>query len=275
METECAHVRKVLPKYLRGHLFKFERIKIERHLQSCIVCHSQYEALKRAEETRRFLKDVTPPEGILQIVKEGVAGLARLKLILYRPLWILGIIVIGLTVYYFFNKPRQLDVELENIAKTAPTSSAPASSSTVPPAAAPATVSPPAHPAPPMTEPLLITLAVTDDKAAIRHINDIMRSHDQLRKFKFTDTVREISGSLADKELLAFFKRIQSIGKVSYNRKQLETFSRAQAVPFIMKLTVVPKSPEEARPPERQHSKPAETDSAAPSAGTGTQPAER
>ncbi len=266
MKKECALVKKALPKYLRGHLFKFEQVRIERHLRSCIVCQSQYEALKRADETRKFLKDVTPPEGVVQIVKEGVVGLAKLKKILYRPLWILGIIVIVLTLYYFFSRPRQLDVELENIAKTAPSSSIQASSAPAP--AAVPSVSPPQ--APPAAEPLLITVTVTDEKAAVRRINDVMRSHGQLRKFKFTDMVREISGSLTAKELLAFFSRIQPAGKVSYNRKQLEAFPNAQPVPFVMKLMVVPKAPEEMPPPAQQHTKPAEPDNPPQSTGTGT-----
>jgi hypothetical protein len=268
MKKECAHTRKALPNYLRGHLFKLEQVRIERHLRSCVVCYSQYEALKRADETRKFLKDITPPEGVVQIVKEGVSGLAKLKKILYRPLWILSIVIVVAVVYYFLSKPRQLDTEIDNILKTTPSRTAQTPPAPPPPISRSAPVVPPVvQPAAvPVMDPLLVVITTDDDKAAVRRINDIMRGHGQLRKYKFTDMVREISGNLTVKELLTFFNRIDSsVGKVSYSRKRLEAFPSAQPIPFVMRLTIVQKAPEAHTPPEQPLKEPVEEKGPPPS----------
>jgi hypothetical protein len=261
MKKECAQVRKALPNYLRGHLFKLEQLRIERHLRSCVVCYSQYDALKRADETRQYLKDITPPEGVVQRMKEGVFGLAKLKKLIYRPLWIAGIIAAAAIVYYYVITPRKLDVELDRIIKTAPSSTA-AVPAPVPltPVARPAAAPPvaPAHAATRVMEPLLVSVTTEDDKAAIRRINQVMREHGRLRKFKFTDTVRDISGNLTAKELLTFFNRIGSVGKVSYSRKRFESFPSAQPIPFVMKLTVEPKARTEKAPSAQPAQKPVE-----------------
>jgi hypothetical protein len=265
MKKECSHTRKALPKYLRGHLFKLEQIRIERHLRSCVVCYSQYETLKRADETRKFLKDITPPEGVVQIVKEGVSGLGMLKKILYRPLWILSIVIVVAVLYYVLSKPRQLDMEIDKIVKTAPSRTAQSAPAPPPPITRPATVAPPlVQPAEPVTDPLLVVITADNEKAAIRRINAIMGGHGQLRKYKFTDMVREISGSLTSKELLTFFNRIDSVGKVSYSRKRLEAFPSAQPIPFVMRLTVVQKAPEEQTPPAQPLKEPVEEKGSAP-----------
>ena len=268
MKKECAHTRKMLPNYLRGHLFKLEQVRIERHLKSCVVCYSQYQSLKRADETRKYLKDITPPEGMVQIVKEGVTGLGSLKKVLYRPLWILGIIAALTISIYFLNKPRQLDVEIDNIVKTSPTSSAQAAPAPLPPAARPDAVKPQAAEhqaapvaapiAPPVVEPLAISITIDDDKASLRRINGIMAGHGQLRKYKFTTTVREISGSLTTKELRTFFNRVETFGKISYSQKRFGAFPSAREIPFVIKLTLVPKAPEATVPAAPVNEKPAE-----------------
>ena len=268
MKKECAHTRKMLPNYLRGHLFKLEQVRIERHLKSCVVCYSQYQSLKRADETRKYLKDITPPEGMVQIVREGVTGLGSLKKVLYRPLWILGIVAILAISIYFLNKPRQLDVEIDRIVKTAPSTSAQQVGAPVTPAARPIAPKPqavaqPAAPvsvpvAAPALEPLAISITIDDDKASLRRINGIMAGHGQLRKYKFTATVREISGSLTTKELRTFFNRIESFGKVSYSQKRFGAFPSAREIPFVIKLTLVPKAPETATPVAPVTQKPAE-----------------
>ena len=125
-KKECAHIRKSLPRYLSGHLFKLEQVRIERHLRSCVVCYSQYQALKRADETRQFLKDITPPEGMVQRMREGVSGLARTKKLLYRPLWIAAIVAVAAGTYYYLGVSQRPDVELESIVRTSPSSMAPA-----------------------------------------------------------------------------------------------------------------------------------------------------
>lgn len=265
MKKECAHTRKMLPNYLRGHLFKLEQVRIERHLKSCVVCYSQYQSLKRADETRKYLKDITPPEGMVQIVKEGVTGLGSLKKVLYRPLWILGILLVLAVGIYFLNKPRQLDVEIDSIVKTTPSGSAQQAPAPVsrPVAPKPQAVVQPVAPvsvpaAAPALEPLAVSITIDDDKASMRRINSIMAGHGQLRKYKFTDTVREISGSLTTKELRTFFNRIASFGKVSYSQKRFESFPSAREIPFVIKLVLVPKAPEATAPPAAVKEKPVE-----------------
>jgi hypothetical protein len=194
----------------------------------------------------------------VQIVKESVSGLSKLKKILYRPLWILAIILVGIAVYYYMSKPRQLDVEIDEIVKTAPSKTAISQSGSTQPPVTNQSVPAAARVVPPSAaremDPLMITITSEDGKAAMRRINDVMRGHGQLRKFKLTDTVREISGSLTAKELLTFFSRIESVGKISYSRNRLEAFPKAQPIPFVMRLSIVQRAPEY-RAPEQQQGK--------------------
>jgi hypothetical protein len=83
---------------------------------------------------------------------------------------------------------------------------------------------------------------------------------------KFSDTAREISGSLTAKELLTFFNRIEPAGKISYSRKRFESFPSAQTIPFVMKLIVAPAAPEQNTPSEKPAPKPAEASAPAPPA---------
>jgi hypothetical protein len=159
---------------------------------------------------------------------------------------------------YFLNKPRQLDVEIDRIVKTAPSTSAQQVAAPVTPA--PRTIAPkpqavaqPVAPvsvpvAAPALEPLAISITIDDDKATLRRINGIMAGHGQLRKYKFTTTVREISGNLTTKELRTFFNRIEAFGKVSYSQKRFEAFPSAREIPFVIKLVLVPKAPEATAP---------------------------
>jgi hypothetical protein len=85
-----------------------------------------------------------------------------------------------------------------------------------------------------------------------------MRGYGELRNMRFSDTVREISGSLTSKELLTFFSLIESEGKISYRRKRLAKFPSAQPVPFVMNLKVAPQAAEKPLPAERPVVTPAE-----------------
>jgi len=247
MKKECASVRKSFKKYLRGHVFKLEKIRIERHLKSCAVCSSELQALKRVDETRQLIRDITPPEGVVQRVKEGVSGLAKLRKLFYRPLWIAAIIGVAAAVYINVIAPNRRDVEIENIEKSLPPATpaaAPAASAptvTTAPAAAPATpAAPQASPKPaPAREPLAVTIT-PENETAIRQINEALRGQGALKKMKFSDTVRELSGSLTTEELLALFDKIGPAGKVSYSRKRFATFPSAEPVPFILKLKPAP-----------------------------------
>ncbi len=270
MKKDCAYTRKSLRKYLHGHLFKPEQIRVERHLRSCVMCYTEYQALEQAAEAKQYLKDITPPEGIVQRVQAGVSGLAKLKKILYRPLWLAGIITVIVLAYIYVLAPQRHDLEIENLEKSGAVGSAPVSTAPASPAqgvspspvTAPATtVRPPASQpdeAVRMLKPLPVTITVHNEKAAIRRINEVMGGHGELRKLRFSDTVREISGSLTSKELLTFFSMIESEGKISYSRKRLARFPNAQPVPFVMNLKVAPQAAEKPSPAEQPAVTPAE-----------------
>ena len=53
MKKDCAYTRKSLRKYLHGHLFKPEQIRVERHLRSCVMCYTEYQALEQAAEANQ------------------------------------------------------------------------------------------------------------------------------------------------------------------------------------------------------------------------------
>jgi hypothetical protein len=250
MKKECAATRRLLRKYLHGHLFKLQNIRVERHLKSCVVCSSEYQSLKQESETRRLLKDITPPLGIVQHLKERASSLARLKKLLYRPLWLAAIV--GVIVLVSINlASRHRDPEIENLEKSLPPASAPTASVPLAPTATHAAASAqpvpviPAAPPPsvrgpvseaPSSEPIVITITPEDDQVAMQRINAIMRKHGSLGNQLFSDSVREISGSLTGKEMRSFLNRIASAGKVTYSRKKSEFIQSVQPVPFLVKL---------------------------------------
>jgi len=257
MKDECAYTGKSLEKYLHGHLFKFQRNRINRHLKSCALCKSGFDALKRTEETRQILKYIDLPEGVAHQVKEGVSALAKLRRILYRPLWLAGIVVVAVALYHYATRPRQIDLELESLVKSAPVSTAAvpaAEPKTVPGMATTAVTAamttsaavaqaPAAQPVDaPAVEPLAVSITPVNETAAVRRINEAMRGFEQMRKLKFSNTERELSGKLTAKRLLAFFTRIEKAATVHYNHKRLESFPEAQPVPFVLTLKAAPKT---------------------------------
>jgi hypothetical protein len=141
MKKECEEIKKVLPKYLRGHVFRIKRGRIERHLDQCVICRSEFEALKQTEETLHILRDINASGGVVGRVKDGMFALGKIKKLLYRPLWIAGIALVAAAAIYYLVTPRQLALEIDSIVKTEPTTSA----SAVPPdaAKAPASISAP------------------------------------------------------------------------------------------------------------------------------------
>lgn len=262
LNNECAYTRKSLKKYLLGHLFRFQKNRIDRHVKVCARCKSELDALKRMEETRQILKYIDLPEGVAHHVKEGVSSLAKLRLILYRPLWLTAIIVAVAGLAYYATLPRQLDLEIESLVKTAPVSTVPAPPTdqatnpgmvTVPVTTLPAVVQAPPQPEPaPAGEPLAVSITPDNDISAIRRINEVMRGHGQLRKLKFSTTERVLSGKLTTKELLTFFARIEEVARVRYNRRRLESLPGAEPIPFVLTLKAAPKTaapPVQAPPP--------------------------
>jgi hypothetical protein len=274
MKKDCAYTRKSLQKYLRGHLFKFEQIRIARHLNACPVCRSEFQALKKVADTKQLIQDITPPEGVVQHLKAGAAGLAKLRLLIYRPLWLLVIIGVATLVYINILAPHR-DIEIENIEKTLPpaptTTPAPGSSATLsaPVQEAAARPEPKTQPAAPAREPLMITIAPRSAKD-VRLINDVLHAHGQLQKMRFTESVHEISGNLPAGDLVTFFNRIKQAGKVSYSRKRLESFPAAEPVHFIMKMKRAPKTVEQASSSSPSADKPAKAAATTPPASAPT-----
>ena len=244
-KKECERTRKALPDYLTGHLFAFQARRIERHLKACPVCTSELHSLRFAADTKQLLKDITSSESMGARMEATLLFFGRLRLLLYRPLWILLALLIAGSLYVFVLVPSLHDPELEVIERSLPGAvvSAPVPSLPFPspaPAAAPAPSPAPIKKTPasvpvPSVEPLAITIT-PDDESSMRRINDVMKGHAGLRKLRFTDTVREVSGSLTPAELQTLFGRIEQAGKVSYSRKRLSALSTAELIPFIMKL---------------------------------------
>ncbi|MCK9420910.1 MAG: zf-HC2 domain-containing protein [Nitrospirae bacterium] len=249
MNKECERTRKALPAYLRGHVFRTTRVRIDRHLQACVVCRSEFEALKSMEETRQLLKYIDSPEGVAHRVKEGVSALTKFKKLLYRPLWLAGIVLVAAGVTYYAMQPRQLDIEIENIVKTAPatTTSIPAAEPirealvvTKPVASVQRPVTQPVSTA--AVEPLAVSITPSNETISMQRINEVMSGHGELRKLKFSDTERRLSGTLTALELLTFFDRIGEVAKVRYDRKRFKSFPADQQVPFVLTLKAVPKT---------------------------------
>jgi hypothetical protein len=247
MKTECEQTRKSFRKYLQGHLFKPEQLKIDRHLRKCAHCSSELQTLKRVAETRKYIKDITPPEGMVQKVKAGVSGLSRLRKLVYRPLWILAMAAAGTAVYLYALPSLLHDRDFDSIeapvppAVVQPASTPPAAPQAAAQAARPEPSKPRQSPPPsPAVNPLTVTITAENERAAMNRINSVMQGHALLRTMQFSDTVKEISGSLTAKELLTFFNRIESVGKVSYSSSRLESFPTAQPVPFVIRLKAAP-----------------------------------
>lgn len=247
MKTECEQTRKSFRKYLQGHLFKPEQLKIDRHLKKCALCSSELQALKRVAETRKYIKDITPPEGMVQKVRAGVSGLSRLRKLVYRPLWVLAMAAAGAAVYLYVLPSLLHDRDFDSIeapvpsAVVQPAPTPPAAPQAVTQAARPEPSKPPqSAPPSPAVNPLTVTITAENERAAMNRINSVMQGHALLRTMRFSDTVKEISGSLTAKELLTFFNRIESVGKVSYSSSRLESFPTAQPVPFVIRLKAAP-----------------------------------
>jgi hypothetical protein len=270
MKKECEVTRSLLPRYLRGHLFKLQQKRIERHLASCAVCRSEFDALRQIGETRRILKDITPPETVAGRMKERVSALHALKKLFYRPLWLIMIAAVIAASYLYVIDPLLHDPDIEKLdAGIAPSPGATAQSApqTLP---TPKTTVPPApqqriEPAPaaaaPKTNPLVVTITLEkqNENANIRTINEAMKEHPLLKNMHFSDKVREISGSMTSDELLTFFNRIQSTGKIAYRRSRLAS-AGSGLLPFVMKLKSLP-APTQAstdRPADDPAAKPAE-----------------
>lgn len=255
MNKECEWTRKALPDYLRGHVFWTTRSRIDRHLQVCMVCKSEFEALKSVEETRQLLRYIDSTEGVAHRVKEGVSALAKIKKLMYRPLWLAAIALAAVGISYYAMQPRQLDLEIENIVKTAPAATTPiragvpnreASVATKPVTGAQRTVMQPISAR--TVAPLAVSITPADETLSLQRVNEVMSGHGELRKMKFSDTERRLSGKLTAEELITLFDRIGEVAKVRYDRKRFKSFPTDQPVPFVLTLKAAPKPVEKPIP---------------------------
>jgi len=256
MKKDCERTRKAFPRYLRGHVFRTERSRIERHLSTCVLCRSEYEGLKRADETRQILKDINASEGVVERLKDTGSTLSGLKKIFYRPLWIAAIVLAAGGIYYYAITPRQLDLEIDQIVKSEPAATPSAqpgepkptaeTNVATTPSSSPHSAVTPTASAPPVT-PLVVSITPKNGKTAVRRINEALRGHGKPQQTKLSETVREVSGTLTAQELQAFVSRIEPVATLHYNRKRLESFPDGQSVPFTLKLKAAPKT--DANPP--------------------------
>jgi hypothetical protein len=107
-------------------------------------------------------------------------------------------------------------------------------------------------------EPFVVTITVEKEteKASIARINEAMMEHALLTSLRFSDKVREVTGSLTRDELYTFFDRIRAAGKITYKRSRLASAASGEPLPFVLKLQSVAVPP---RPPvERPAPRPAD-----------------
>jgi hypothetical protein len=282
LNKDCASIRKLLPKYVRGHVFKYQQIRVRKHINGCPLCRSELFALERIDDTRRILEDVHAPDGPVLGMMGAVRRIFRsLRVLPYRPLWLL--VITGFAVFVYINllAPHR-DIEIENIEKSLPPSSAPVSaqvptSAPARAAAAPAPTpaktvvvasAPPGKPEkhPPTvgaSDPLVVIITLNSETTA-EEVNEVLHGYSQFKRRAFSESVHEISGTLEYDEFLELARRIEPAGTVSYNRKKLSSFPEAQPIPFVMKLKSA------SRPVQRIPSEPAPPEA---SAGTPSTPA--
>jgi hypothetical protein len=178
--------------------------------------------------------------------------------------------------YVYVITPLLHDPDLEKLDAGAPS----------PPAvtAEPAPVSPVPEPKRPVaapvvaaskTDPLVVTITVEkeNEKASVQMINEAMKEHALLTAMRFSESVREISGSLTRDELYTFFNPIQGAGKITYKRSRLASVGSAELLPFVMKLQAV--AAPARQPAEQPVAKPSDAAGEGPGGKAVTDPARR
>jgi hypothetical protein len=188
--------------------------------------------------------------GVADLVSTIASRLSGLTRFVYRPVWLVAIAAICLFVSLYIVKPLMRDPELEKLAAEAP-SPLPSGRTTGEPVSVsvPTTVS--AAPAgadrretttqAPARAPLLVTITIESvrEQANVKRINDAMKEHAILGSMRFTESIREISGSLTAGELATLLVRIQGAGKISYKRSLLASVDSNELLPFVLKINTV------------------------------------
>jgi hypothetical protein len=265
MKKDCSYTRRHLSRYLAGRLFAWQRRRVGRHLTVCPVCSSEFDAIRHIDETQRILRDITPAEGLDRTLQAGSASLAAFRRLLYRPLWLGLVVAAGAASYLYVINPLLHDPDLERLDAAAPAAvpaeRLPQSAPSVTPAAESKKTAGAAAPSPEVTLlEITITVEKETEKTSLRRINEAMKEHPQLRAMRFTDSTREISGSLTASDLYTFFRRIDGAGNVAYRRSRLAKAGEGDLVPFVMRLRTVsaPSPPAGAQPAEQPVDKPVE-----------------
>jgi hypothetical protein len=286
MKKECNYTRRMLPRYLKGHLFLPQQKRVERHLAGCAVCRSQFDAHRRINETQEFLHYLSPEEGIAGRVKAGASRLSGVRRLLFRPLWLAAIVIAAIVLHVYVIRPFLHDPDLEKLdagPAVPPAAEVKAGPVTVPTPTPPAASGPSQQQtAAPKTDPLVITITLMkeNEKEGIGLINDAMQEHALLKSMRFSDKAREISGSLTTDELTTFFGRIRGAGKITYKRSRLAA-AHGELLPFVMKLQVVSAPPQATAetpvsgPVDRPADKPAERPAPKPAEKAAEPAAER
>jgi hypothetical protein len=108
---------------------------------------------------------------------------------------------------------------------------------------------------PALIAPLVVTITMEreNEKENMKRINDAMQDHALLGSLRFTDSVRELSGSLTAGELATLLIRIQGAGKITYKRSRLASIDSNELLPFVLKINTVAGvvRPEPPRPVEK------------------------
>jgi hypothetical protein len=260
----------MLPRHLKGYLFRPQQKRVERHLASCPVCRSRNDALRQTDETREILRYLDPNASIAGRMKAALGGIARL---FFRPLWLLLIITCALAFQTYVITPLLHDPDLEKLDAAAPPQSAamletaPLAAPTPTPTASITPVQLPQARVQASAEkhdPLFVIITVEreNEKAGMALINEAMKEHAMLTNLRFSEKVREVAGRLTPDELYTFFSRIRDAGTISYKRSRLASAAAGEALPFVLKLQTAaspPRRPEEppvARPEDRSAASP-------------------
>jgi hypothetical protein len=282
MKGECEYTRKRLERYLNGRLFKIQLRRIARHLSVCAICSSEFDAVRRIDETKRILRDVDSPDAspFVRIASRAVPAVRRL---LYRPLWLSLILCSLVALYLYVLLPMVHDPDLERLdASLSEPVAAPDSTRASGPTPTAVHEAGPSRRAPKGSsaqedtrpDPLIVSVVVDADreKATIQRINEAMKEHALLKSMRFSDTVREISGSLTANELKSFFDRIQDAGKITYKRSRLASAGETGLLPFVVRIKVAP--PAHPAEPEGQTAGPGEMPAQKPVGATVAKPVE-
>jgi hypothetical protein len=254
-KDECSYTRRMLPRYLSGHLFRPQMRRIGLHLAACPFCRSEHDALRHVVETREILREVLPAEGASGRALRRASWLSALTRLFYRPLLLLTVLASAGAVFLYIILPLLYDPDLERLdsGTHAPPAAAPSPPlATEPSPTLPAPAAPPPADLPAPVERLVVTLTIPreEEQAAVSRLNEALQGHPLLNSQRFSEKEREISGSMTADELSVLFDRIRGEGKLSYKRARLKAAGAGERLFFVMRLRTAAKQPAPPQPAE-------------------------